>query len=118
MAFSDPISITVSGNAKSMARISSSGTSSVYQTGDGLFRLEITHVPTKGGRIRSTMRFTRKAIVADPITAVNDEETLTFYAVIDRPSFGFVDTDVNALKTGFNAWLTDTVGTKLFGMES
>lgn len=117
MAFADPQTVTVNAVAQSMARVSSTGTSSVYMKADGNWKLTISHQASKG-RVRSTARIEQRAIVPDPLTAVNDYETLSFYFVIDRPEVGFTDTQVNQLKTGLAAWLSDATGTKLFGLES
>jgi hypothetical protein len=63
-------------------------------------------------------RIDQKAIVPDPLTAVNDYETLSFYTVIDRPLAGFSSTQVDQLIAGFKTWLDSTTIGKLFGQES
>jgi hypothetical protein len=117
VAFTDPQSVTVNAVAQSMPRVESNGQKSVYRKADGTFTLTISHQQSKG-RIRSTARIDQRAVVPDPLTAVNDYETLTFYFVIDRPDVGFTDTQVNQLKTGLASWLSDANGSKLFGLES
>lgn len=117
MAFADPQSVTVNAVAQSMPRIESKGTSATYSKADGSFKLTISHTPTKD-RIRSMVRIDQRAIVADPLTAVNDYETLTYYLVIDRPSYGFTMTQVEQLVAGLNAWVTTGNVDKLFGVES
>jgi hypothetical protein len=115
--FADPQSITVNAVAKSMPRILSSGTSSTYQKTDEEFKLIISHLKSKG-RIRSMARVDQRAIVPDPLTAVNDYETLSFYCVVDRPEVGFTQTQVDQLIAGFKTWLDTTASGKLFGQES
>jgi hypothetical protein len=117
MAFADPQVVTVNAVAKSMPRILTDGKSSTYQMADGSFKLTISHQLSKG-RVRTTARIDQRAIVPDPLTSVNDYETLSFYFVVDRPEVGFTDTQVNQLKTGLASWLSDATGTKLFGLES
>jgi hypothetical protein len=63
-------------------------------------------------------RLDQRAIVADPLTAVNDYETLSFYCVVDRPSYGFTQTQLEQLVTGFQAWLNTAAVDRLFGQES
>jgi hypothetical protein len=63
-------------------------------------------------------RLDQKAVVADPLTAVNDYETLSAYIVIDRPLAGFTSTQVEQLITGFKTWLDATAIGKLYGQES
>lgn len=116
--FTDPTSITINAVAKSFARISTNGMSSVYRTADGLFKLTISHQETKAKRLRSEIRITQTAVVADPITAVNDEETLTFYAVVDRPSAGFTSAQMDQLIQGLKSFLTTANNDKLYALES
>jgi hypothetical protein len=115
--FSDPQSVTVAGVAKSMPRIETGGRKTVYQKDDQTFTLTISHTVVKD-RVRSMARIDQKAVVPDPLTAVNDYETLTFYVVIDRPLAGFSSTNVSDLVTGFKTWLDATTVGKLFGQES
>jgi hypothetical protein len=115
---SDPQSITVNAVAQSMPKLSTSGTSAVYQKSDSTYKLEVSHQKAAKNRIRSLARFTRRAVVADPLTAVNDYETLSVQVVIDRPEVGFSSTEVDQLVTGFKAWLDSTMIGKLYAQES
>jgi hypothetical protein len=116
--FSDPQIVTINSVAKSMPRISSSGTSAVYSNADGSYTLSISHTKTGKDRIRSLTRLDYKKVVADPLTSVNDYEVLSNYEVIDRPAFGFTLTEVQQQLAGFHAWLDATAIGKLFGQES
>jgi hypothetical protein len=121
LALADPQSITVSGNAKSMPRIINTGTSSTYQMSDQTFTLQISHTSFKRAgkqRVRSLVVFTQRAIVADPLTSVNDYETVAFSVQIDRPEAGFTSAQIDAMRAGFNTWLDTTTVGKLFGRES
>lgn len=113
----DPQSITVNSVAQSMPRISTSGLKSTYQKNDLTYTLNISHAES-AGRIRSVARVDQRAVVADPLTAVNDYETLSFYCVVDRPLAGFSSTQVEQLITGFKTWLDATMIGKLYGRES
>lgn len=115
--FADPQSVTVNAVAQSMPRVSTTGLSTTYSKSDGTFKLNISHTPSKG-RVRSLARLDQRAIVADPLTAENDYQTLSFYVVIDRPDYGFTSTQVDQLVTGFKSWLDSTAIGKLFGQES
>lgn len=116
--FSDPISVTVAGSAKSMPRVQSDGKKSIYSTADGLFQFTISHQSVSGNRLRTMARIDQQAIVPDPLTAVNDYEKMGVYVVIDRPLAGFTSTQVNDLIAGFKTWLDSTVVGKLYGQES
>lgn len=115
--FTDPQSVTVNAVAKSMPRVSTKDLSSQYANADETFRLNLSH-QRSNKRIRSMARIDQKAIVADPLTAVNDYDTLSFYVVIDRPEVGFTVTDVDNLVQGFKAWLTTASVTALYGLQS
>lgn len=117
--FADPITITIAGSGKSLARISTNGNSAVYRTADGLYTLTISHQNTGKNRIRTLSRLDFKKVVADPLTAVNDFETLSTYYVEERPSFGFSNTEIKDQITGFNTWaVLSATQDKLLGSES
>lgn len=118
MALADPQVVTVNAVAQSMPRILTSGTSAKYQKPDETFGLNISHTTTKDRRIRSMARIDQRAIVADPLTAENDYQTLSFYCVLDRPNYGFTQTQCEQLIAGFKTWLDNTMIGKLFGQES
>lgn len=115
--FADPQVVTVNSVAQSMPRISSDGKSSVYAKADGTFTLKISNAESNN-RIRSMARIDQRAIVTDPLTAANDYETLSFYCVIDRPNYGFTQTQVDQLIAGLKTWLDTTASGKLYGRES
>jgi hypothetical protein len=113
----DPQTITVNAVAKTMPKVSSNGTSTQYKLADDSFRLDVSHQKSKG-RIRSLAKVTQRAVVADPLTSVNDYEELAVHVVIDRPEVGFTSTQVDQLLTGFKTWLDSTMVGKLYGQES
>jgi hypothetical protein len=115
--FSDPQTVTVNAVAQAMPRVETSGRKTIYQKSDQSFTLTLSHTPSRD-RVRSMARVDQKAVVADPLTAVNDYETLSFYVVIDRPLAGFTSTQTEQLITGFKTWLDSTAIGKLFGQES
>jgi len=115
--FADPQIVTVNSVAQSMPRVSSDGKSSIYQKADQTFTLKISHTES-GDRSRSMARIDQRAIVADPLTAENDYQVLSFYCVIDRPNYGFSQTQVDQLIAGLKTWLDTTASGKLFGKES
>lgn len=118
MAFADPQSITVNAVAQSMPRVSTTGLKSVYQKADDTYKLTIAH-DVNAQRIRTVYRVDNKAIVPDPLTAVNDFQTLSMYLVVERPPFGFSETNVSQLWAGFkDAVNAAGVVTKLYGRES
>jgi hypothetical protein len=119
--FADPQTITVNSVAQPMPRVLSDGTKSVYQKSDQTFTFTVSHQSLRAGgkdRVRSMVRVDQRAIVPDPLTAVNDYETLGVYLVIDRPLAGFSSTQVDQLIAGLKTWLDSTAIGKLYGRES
>lgn len=115
--FADPLSITINAIAKSLARVSTNGTSSIYQTADGIIKLGISHQNTKD-RVRSVVRVDEKKIATDPLTSEQDWATLTQYHVYDRPIVGFTLAEVQQLNTGLTGFVVDAVIAKIVGGES
>jgi hypothetical protein len=113
----DPQVVTVNAVAKSMARITIGDRQATYANSDETFSLKISHQKANN-RIRTMARIDQQAVVTDPLTSVNDTETLTFYCVLDRPGFGFTATQCDQLIAGFKTWLDTTMVTKLYGQES
>lgn len=116
--FADPQTVTVNAVAQVMPRVTIEGKKSLYQKADGTFQLTISHQNVSGDRIRSMVRIDQKAIVPDPLTSVNDYETLSFYVVVDRPFQGFTSTQTDQLIAGLKTWLDSTAIGKIFGQES
>jgi len=117
LALADPQTVTVNSVAKTLALIVKEGRKSTYLTSDGLFELTVSHQPSKD-RVRSQMQIVQKAIVADPLTAVNDYDFLKFYCVFDHPNAGFTLAQSQQLIAAFQVWLDSTMVGKIVGQES
>jgi len=120
MAFADPLVITVNAVAQSMARIESAGKSAKYRKLDGLWEAFVSHQLGKG-RIRSVIRLTQNAVVADPITAVNDLDFQAVSVLIDRPLAGFSLTQLEQQTNGLTSFLSASSNAaigRLYGLES
>lgn len=115
---SDPQILTIAGVAKTMPKISTSGTSSTYSTDDEGVAMQVTHQVTKSGRVRHDVTVTQRKVVADPLTAENDYQSVSFKFVVDRPEYGFSASDVDATIAAIKTWLSTATVTKLYGRES
>lgn len=113
----DPQTITVNSVAQSLPRTLLEGSRATYQSADGLFTMVVSHINAGRDRIRTMVRIDQKAIVPDPLTSVNDYETLGVYLVIDRPQVGFTATQVDYLVQALKAWFTTAQVTALFGRQ-
>jgi hypothetical protein len=118
---SDPQTITVNAVAKAMPRIVSEGQHAFYQLSDQTFSLDILHRTIKRdgkNRVVSRASFSQRAVVPDPLTSVNDFETVSVSVQIDRPDAGFTSTQIDQMVAGFKSWLDSTMVGKLYGRES
>lgn len=116
--FADPVTVTVNAVARIMGRVSTSGTSSVYESADGNWKLSISH-QIQNKKIRTLARLDQRKIVADPLTAVNDYEINTTFTVLERPEVGFSQAEVEQQIVGFSTWLSlNATQLKLYGKES
>jgi hypothetical protein len=115
--FSDPQSVTIDGNAKSMPRVSTNGKSAVYANADESYKMTLSHQESNK-RVRSMMRLDYRKVVTDPLTSEQDYDTLTTYIVIDRPEYGFSSTEVVNQIAGLEGWVDATSVGKLYGKES
>lgn len=116
MSFADPQTITVNTVAKTLNRVSSGESSSVYQTSDEEFRFRISHQESKG-RTRRMVRVDQRVVAADPLTSVNEYKDLGVYFVIDEPEYGFGDDDIDYLAQALFTWATTANLTKLLGQQ-
>jgi len=114
----DPQVLTVNAVAKSMPRILIDGKGkTTYSMADETFKLNVSH-QTSNKRVRSMARADQRAIVADPLTAVNDYENLGIYIVIDRPEVGFSTAQIQQLAAALFVWADATMIAKLVGKEA
>lgn len=115
--FTDPQEVTINAVLKSLPRTQQVGQSAIYSFVDETFKLSISHTLSKG-RVRSMVRLDQRAIVPDPLTSVNDFETLGEYFVIDRPQVGFTIAQIQQHHAGLVAWASSGAIAKLVGGES
>jgi hypothetical protein len=116
----DPITVTINSVAKTLNRVKQGNMSATYMSQDELWTLDVSHQYSgkNNSRLRSLIRLTQKKIVTNPLDSTNDYDTLVDQRVIERPVFGFSQTELEQQVTGFNAWFTSTNIGKLFGKES
>lgn len=117
--YSDPQSVTVSGNAKSLARTGSTENGGKFATSDRAYLMTIAH--QYGKRTRHTIRLQSDSLVANPlVSGQNVNQSMSTYLVVDTPA-GYDTATAKAVVDGFLANLTASTGaniTKLLGGES
>lgn len=115
MAFTDPQSVTISGNAKSMPRTSQGVNTGEFRTPDSEVTLSIKHnykAVTK--RARHEVRLQQTKVAADPLLAgVNVKASASAYLVLDVPDTGFSIAEAKALGDALTAYLTASSGARL-----
>jgi len=116
MAFADPQSITISGTAVSLPRVSSGVNTGGFSSNDGAVKLTVSH--QYGKRTRRQIRMDFQKIAADPLTSANSRFTGSVYLVVDQPIVGYTVTELQAQIAGFLASLTTAQQTKLLGGEN
>lgn len=120
MSFSDPQSVTISGTAIALPRVSTGIGNSEYTSADGLVKLSGSSA--YGRRTRRVLRLDHSKITADPfIPANNQKVSMSNYIVFDLPPVGYSNADALAVYAGFKAAFiasSDLLISKLLGGES
>lgn len=115
--YADPQSITINAVPISLPRVSVGTNEATYRSADEVVQMRISHQSSKG-RKRRMVRVDKTVIAADPLTAENASQKAGIYLVIDEPSFGFSDADLDYVVDGLIAWLSSANIAKLLGGES
>jgi len=115
--FADPQSVTINAVPVSLPRVLIKDSESTYRAADETVQMRISHQDTKG-RKRRMVRLDQTVIAADPLTAENASQKAGIYLVVDEPTFGFTDAQLDFLVDALVAWLTSGNIAKLLGGES
>lgn len=117
--FTDPMSVTISGSAKSLSRTNSTATGGDFSTADRGVQVSVSH--SYGKRARHLFKLTSNDLVADPlVTGQNIRQSVTAHIVIDMPDGSDV-TKAKAVADALLAYLSASSGAavaKLVGGES
>jgi len=117
--FTDPQSVTISGAAKSLPRVSSGDFTGSFRSSDGAYTLSVKHTSNK--RDRSVVRLDTRKIGTNPLDpSKNLPYSAGVYVVLDAPSqfSGFTSVELEDLVKGLVAYLTAANVTKFVGKES
>jgi hypothetical protein len=120
--FTDPQSVTISGVATSLPRVSQEGDESRYLSSDGLISLEASHSSNKNSRLRHLLRLNHAKLAPDPFRpAENVKVSMSNYIVFDVPVAGYSLAEMAAVYAGFKGLYTatsDALINKLLAGES
>jgi len=117
--FSDPQSVTVSGAAKTLPRVSAGEFAGTFRASDGAFVLTVKH--NQGKKDRSVVSLEQRKIGANPLDpSRNLPYNARAYAVLEGPGggTGFTSTELEDLVKALAAYLSAANITKLVGKES
>jgi hypothetical protein len=116
--FAEPQTVTVNAEAKSLPRVSFGDRNGVFQTSDAGITLKVSH--DLRSRNRRTVRLDITKTAADPLLdGVSRPYSMSAYVVVDHPTVGFNNTEVENNLLALVDWLS-TAGniTKVVGGES
>lgn len=120
MAFADPQSITISGTAISLPRVSQGDNTGGFLSSDGNVKLTVAH--SYGARIQRALILDHRKVAADPLNAAqNLNYSMRITNKVDVPRVGYTPADVKAIWDGLLAQLNASSGAdlvKFFGGES
>lgn len=117
MALTDPQSVTISGNAKSLPRTGASLNEGSFQVAEGDIKMSVKHDSSR--RTRHLIKLQKSAIVSDPLfPAQNQNVSYSVALTVDMPKNGVVAADAVALANALVLWATSANITKVVGGES
>lgn len=116
--FADPQAVTVNTVSQSLPAVSRNSDSSVYQKDDGAYKLTISH-QYKAERSRFSVRLDTSKTAADPLVASNNRiYSTSVYLVMDKPTVGYSNAEVQQLASALSAWCTQANLLKVLGGET
>jgi len=93
LALNDPTTLTVSGVAKTLNRVSTGDNRSIYKNDDGSLMITVSHAYNK--RTRSVVRVDFQKTGADPLFPAQNLTVIgQTYVVLDRPKVGFTNAEL------------------------
>lgn len=101
----DPQTITISGTANTLPRVSTTPTGAVYANPDSTVTFDVTH--NRGRRNKHMVRIRTDKVAADPLLAnVNRRLSMSGWFALDVPPEGFTVTEMVATLAALATWLT------------
>lgn len=110
MAFSDPQTVSVAGEALTLPRVSSGVNSGAFRYSDDYtLVLSVTH--TEGKRNRHIARLKYERVLADPLQpALNIPVDMSVTLTVDTPKRGLDNEGIQDIVGGLVGWLTANTG--------
>lgn len=105
MALTDPQTLTIGANARTLPRTSTGQNASTYTDIDNGVEFVVSKQVTSK-RVRTSIRVNSDKIAADPITAVNTQLSSSIYLVIDAPPTGYTRSELKDLALALGTWMS------------
>lgn len=102
---SSPQTLTIDSVASDYHRIIDEKNSSIYAVSNGTLQFKVSHQESKT-RTRRMARLDKTVVASDPLTAENAYQKAGVYFVIDEPTFGFSDVEIEDLVEALKTWLS------------
>lgn len=120
--FSDPLSVTYDGNAKSLPRVSAKRGTATYRTADGEFAITIADTPwQRGGVPGVAIELARRLPDLTPANVFDDYREIVnafaFSIRFDPRSRAEASVDLPRLRTALDSFVTSTVLNRLITGE-
>lgn len=112
MALTDPQSLTIGANTRTLPRTATNGNSSTYTDVDNGVEFVVSKQVTSR-RVRTSIRVNSDKIAADPITAVNTQLSSSVYIVIDAPVTGYTRAELKDLALSLGTWMSASTAANL-----
>lgn len=114
--FPDPQSVLVNAISRPLPLTFREGMKSIYTEPTGEHKITVSH--QEGKRNRRVVRLDHTKTAVDPLTAATAEVGTSVYLVIDEPTWGYTDDEVDYLVQGLKWFLASANVLKILGGES
>lgn len=119
--FTDPLSVTYSGSARSMPRIGTTAKSATYKAANGEFEVIISELPPQAaGREFRSVQLSRTLpdmTPADVFDAMREVKNTFGYFYMFDPTRAGLSTDLSALRTALDSWVTSGLQDRIVAGE-
>jgi hypothetical protein len=117
--FSDPLSVTVDGSAKSLPRVGASKQRTTYRTADGTFEIKISDVPGRNGAYGVSIELAQKSPDPTPANVFDDyRDIVNAFGITYRYDVSRSDLDdLPVIRTALLALVNSGFETRLLSGE-
>jgi len=117
--FSDPLSVTVDGSAKSLPRVEASKQRTLYRTADGVFAIKIADTPGRNGLLGASIELAQRSPDPTPGNVFDDyRDIVNAFGITYRFDVSRGDSDdLPILRTALLSLVSGAFETRLLSGE-